>query len=626
MKPLQICFFNRSYYPDQGATGQLLTELAETLVRDHGCCVAVVVGPALFKPETQKTGDRQDTSFSWLPFRREMHNGVEIFRTNGTTFRPRRFASRILNYLSYFSFAVLAGFRVPSPDVVVALTDPPIVGLAALLTTRRSGAKFVFLCQDIFPELTDLLEDFRSETINWMLDWISRCIVRKSDRVVALGETMRKRLIEGKGASPERVKVIHNWADCSAVVPGPKRNPFSIRHGLEDFFVVMHSGNIGLSQGLETVIEAAHLLRKIENIKFVLVGEGVKKETLQAKAKELNLGNVLFLPYQPKEHLTESFSTADVFIVSLKRGLAGFIVPSKLYGVLASGRPYIASTEEESEVAQISRNFHCGLITPPGDFRAMADGILSLYQDRKLSREMGKNARRAAMQFDRPLQVRAYYDLFREIVLELPARRSYLFKRIFDISLSGLGLLVFMPVWVLIVVFIKLEDGGPVFYWQERMGINGEIFRILKFRSMIPDAEKGTGPVQSDEGDARITKMGHVLRATAMDELPQLWSIFSGYMSFVGPRAIRPGEKEIHGDGRVVDASEIPGYKKRQSVLPGLTGLAQIYGKHDTPRKNKFRYDLLYIRNRSFCLDVYLIILSLWITFRGKWESRGKKV
>ena len=199
-------------------------------------------------------------------------------------------------------------------------------------------------------------------------------------------------------------------------------------------------------------------------------------------------------------------------------------------------------------------------------------------------------------------------------------------KRSVDITLSGLGMLLSAPLWIVIMGCIKIQDGGSVFYSQDRVGKDGKIFLVWKFRSMDPDAEKDLGAVQAQEDDPRVTKVGKVLRATALDELPQLWNIFRGDMSFVGPRAIRPGEKEVHGDGTIVEASDVPGYKKRRSVFPGLTGLAQIYGKHDTPRRNKFRYDLLYIKNQSFLLDMRLFLLSFWITFRGKWESREPKI
>jgi lipopolysaccharide/colanic/teichoic acid biosynthesis glycosyltransferase len=197
-------------------------------------------------------------------------------------------------------------------------------------------------------------------------------------------------------------------------------------------------------------------------------------------------------------------------------------------------------------------------------------------------------------------------------------------KRLFDMTLAGAGLIASAPLWVLFGAAIKLEDGGPIFYSQERVGLRGRVFDALKFRSMRPDAEAGVGAVQATEHDPRVTKIGRLMRATAMDELPQLWNIFRGDMSFVGPRALRPGEAE--GDaGAVVQLEDIPGYASRIAVRPGLTGIAQIYAPRDVPRRQKFRYDGLYVRRQSMALDLRLILLSFWISFRGTWESRGRK-
>jgi lipopolysaccharide/colanic/teichoic acid biosynthesis glycosyltransferase len=198
-------------------------------------------------------------------------------------------------------------------------------------------------------------------------------------------------------------------------------------------------------------------------------------------------------------------------------------------------------------------------------------------------------------------------------------------KRWFDVILSGAGLLASAPIWGLVALLIKLDDGGPVFYRQQRVGKHGRQFRSLKFRSMVPDSDRRFGPVQAGKADARITRVGRWLRATAMDELPQLWNIFRGDMSFVGPRALMPEEIEVNGFGQLVPLEKIPGYQDRHSVTPGLTGVAQIYADRDIPRRYKFRYDLLYIQTQSFWLDLRLILLSFWITFRGKWEVRGFK-
>jgi lipopolysaccharide/colanic/teichoic acid biosynthesis glycosyltransferase len=199
-------------------------------------------------------------------------------------------------------------------------------------------------------------------------------------------------------------------------------------------------------------------------------------------------------------------------------------------------------------------------------------------------------------------------------------------KRLLDMALAGGGLIVSAPLWAVIASLIKIEDGGPVLFSQERVGQNGRRFDALKFRSMIVDAEARTGPIQSGRNDPRITRIGRILRATAMDELPQLWNIVRGDMSFVGPRALRPGEIEVNGNGSVEKLEDVPGFAARCSVRPGLTGVAQIYAPRDVVRRRKFRYDRFYIRQRSFCFDVRLILLSFWITFRGRWEARGRKL
>jgi lipopolysaccharide/colanic/teichoic acid biosynthesis glycosyltransferase len=198
-------------------------------------------------------------------------------------------------------------------------------------------------------------------------------------------------------------------------------------------------------------------------------------------------------------------------------------------------------------------------------------------------------------------------------------------KRSFDAALAGFGLVASAALWAVIAAAIKLEDGGPIFYRQERVGLGGRTFDALKFRSMRPDAESMTGAVQASENDPRVTRIGRAMRATAMDELPQLWNILRGDMSFVGPRALRPGEIEAGGDGRLTRLEEVPGFDERIKVRPGLTGLAQIYARRDVPRRQKFRYDRVYVNHQSMTLDLRLILISFWISLQGTWEARGRK-
>ena len=198
-------------------------------------------------------------------------------------------------------------------------------------------------------------------------------------------------------------------------------------------------------------------------------------------------------------------------------------------------------------------------------------------------------------------------------------------KRAFDATLAGVGLMISAPLWAIFAAAIRIEDGGPVFYRQSRVGLRGRTFDALKFRSMHADAERSTGAIQATERDPRVTRVGRLMRATAMDELPQLLNILRGDMSFVGPRALRPGEIETNSDGRLERLEDVPGFEHRIRVRPGLTGLAQVYAPRDVRRRQKFKYDRLYVERRSWCLDLRLILLSFWISLLGRWEVRGPK-
>ncbi len=193
-------------------------------------------------------------------------------------------------------------------------------------------------------------------------------------------------------------------------------------------------------------------------------------------------------------------------------------------------------------------------------------------------------------------------------------------KRVFDFFLALIGLFMSLPLWFIFALAIWLEDRGPIFYFQERVGKGGRIFKSMKFRSMIPGAEKGLGPVQAQKDDPRDTKIGRVMRKTAMDELPQLINILKGDMSFVGPRALRPAEVESNNASQVMSIFQIPGFKKRSSILPGLTGAAQVFASRNLPREGKFKYDLWYIDQMNFWLDIKLIAESILITLKARWD------
>ena len=198
-------------------------------------------------------------------------------------------------------------------------------------------------------------------------------------------------------------------------------------------------------------------------------------------------------------------------------------------------------------------------------------------------------------------------------------------KRPFDLLLTIVGLAIASPIWLAICIAIKLEDRGPVFFLQDRWGKDKSRFLVYKFRTMVPNAVERFGHIQATENDPRVTKVGRLLRATSLDEMPQLVNIARGDMSWVGPRALPIDEIQTQEEGDLPDES-IPGFEERAKLRPGLTGIAQIFAPRDVPRELKYRYDAVYATNQSLWLDVRLILLSLWITFRARWEARGSKL
>jgi colanic acid biosynthesis glycosyl transferase WcaI len=371
----RLLVFNQYYHPGVEATAHLLTELCEELARDHD--VTVVTG---------RLHDHEDEPDY------EVLNGVEIIRVHSTSYDRAPLHRRAINYFTYLGRALRQGFRVQRPDVVLCMTDPPMVGDIGLVVARRFRAPLVVISQDVFPEIAVRLQRLTHPVLIRLLDAVTRFYLRRADRVVAIGDTMRTRL-EGKGVRSSRIRVIPNWTDTASITPVARDNEWAREHDLVGRFVVMHSGNVGHAQDLETLIRASTLLRDLDRLTVVIVGFGARHAYYEGLAEQLEATAVRFLPYQPRELLPQSLSSADVHFVGLARGLAGYVVPSRLYGILAAGRPVIASADEESETAALVAAVGCGLVVPPGEAERAAEAIRTLASGEHDLDEMGRRGR-----------------------------------------------------------------------------------------------------------------------------------------------------------------------------------------------------------------------------------------
>lgn len=371
----RLLVFNQYYHPGVEATAHLLTDLCEGLAEEYA--VTVITG--------RLHGNEASPDY-------EQRNGVEIIRLHSTSYDRASLHRRAANYLTYLLRALRRGVSMPRPDVVVCMTDPPLVGDVALLVARRFRRPLVVVSQDVFPEIAVALGRLRQPVLIALLRTLIGVYLRQADRIVAIGPVMRERLVE-KGALPERIQVIPNWVDTKAVTPQQRDNEWAREHDLVDQFVVMHSGNIGHAQNLDVLLNAVTQLDDLERLGVVLIGTGARLGHTSDQAQLLGLSNIRFLPFQPRATISESLSAADVHYVGLTPGLAGFVVPSRLYGILAAGRPVIAAVDRRSETAMLIEEIGCGIVVAPARPDAVASAIRACARGDHDLIEMGRLAR-----------------------------------------------------------------------------------------------------------------------------------------------------------------------------------------------------------------------------------------
>jgi colanic acid biosynthesis glycosyl transferase WcaI len=393
----RLLVLNQYYRPGLEATAQLLADLCEGLADEFE--ITVVTGRL-----------RVGTNV-----RRTVRDGVTVVRVPSTAFDRASLGKRATNYATFLLGSAFEALAARRPDVVLCMTDPPMIADLALLVARRSRAPLVVVVQDVFPETAVELRRVENQVVIGLLRRAVRLYLERADRVVAIGETMRRRL-EAKGAPPERLRVISNWVDTQALSPRPRHNDWSTAQGLAGRFVVMHSGNLGHAQDLDSLVRAASLLGDLDDLAIVLIGDGARRAELQALARSVAVGDrVRFLPFQERSVLPLSLSAADVHVVGLARGLSGYVVPSRLYGILAAGRPVIVAADAASESAQVVEAAGCGIVVPPARPELLAAAIRSARNGELALEEMGAAGREwVVANADREVALERYRALLQE--------------------------------------------------------------------------------------------------------------------------------------------------------------------------------------------------------------------
>jgi glycosyltransferase involved in cell wall biosynthesis len=345
----------------------------------------------------------------------EIHQGVRIRRLFCSQLNKDHRLGRILNEITFFTSALWTLLTTRTAGPLLIVSHPTFLGFAGYLLNRLKGQRYVYLVHDIFPDVAVTLGYIKPNgLVRKLWDWINTLSVNNATRVVVLGESMKAIMLRkgGRSAAVNKFHVIHNWVDERFIRPLPKAaNRFAREHGLQDLFVVLYSGNIGRSQDLETVILTAERFRDRDAV-FLFIGEGGKKRKLEALAKERELKNVRFLPYQSREMLPFSLTCADVSLLALEPGIEGLSMPSKLYAILASGSAVVALVETNLEIARIIAAAGCGKTVLPTDVDGLTRVLEGYYADREACARDGRRGREyLEAHFGRSRALHQYYEL-----------------------------------------------------------------------------------------------------------------------------------------------------------------------------------------------------------------------
>ena len=373
------------YYPEEAGTAHYMTGIAEGLARRTA--VKVICA----KP-------KYDGKWHDLPGR-EIRSGVEIRRCWATTFDKNWLPGRIANVITA-SLSIFTGVlrSVRKGDTVLVVTSPPSLPVFTALACLLRGARCFLRVDDVYPEAMIHAGIIRAGGFAArLINVANRALCRRADLIVVLGRDMQH-LVEKRFNGPsEKIIVVPNWADMDILAPAPRAVNKLLRHyGLEDKFVVGYAGNIGRVQAVEALFEAACLLKSVLDVHFVFVGSGQKSAWLKSSVEGAGLRNVTLTGVRPRSEQPDFLNACDLGIVSLVRGMAGAGVPSRLYNVMAVGKPILAVVDEDSEVAMVVREERLGWVVPPDEPERIAAAILEARSNKERLAEMGTRARRVA--------------------------------------------------------------------------------------------------------------------------------------------------------------------------------------------------------------------------------------
>ena len=576
-----------------------LVDLARELQR-HGHEVQVLTSFPCYPHGKIYKGYRQSM---WS---REEIDGIDVIRVPQFPDRSRSSIKRAIYYCSFALSAVTLGFfRTKRPEVILVYQSALPTGLAAWLLSRFRRVPYVVDLADLWPESIAASGMLRSRTMLNTIRSVAKFVYKRATEINVITKGYRSSLLQ-MGIADSKINLVRWWQPEGTSLKRDRDEAFAEREGFACKFNIVYAGTIGPCQQLETVLEAAAMLRDLTEVQFTIAGEGVARSELCRRADEMNLENVRFIGRRNLDDVAKMFALSELLLIHLKHDeMSELSIPSKTIDYLASGRPLLMAVA--GEASKLVDQCGCGITVPPSDPKRMAEAIRRFYSLSQADRDEFANAARVASQqyFSREDQIGKIEDSLHRAI-HLRRRQSWYRrygKRLMDLTVGVSSLILLFPILLFVSLLIRCVMGSPVLFKQQRPGQGGRLFWIYKLRTMR-DAYDAQGEPLSDE--QRLTWLGRCLRESSLDELPELWNVIRGEMSLVGPRPLLPAYLDHY----------TPEQARRHEVKPGLTGLAQVSGRNAIDWEQKFRLDVDYVDNVSLWLDLRILFQTVWSVIR----------
>ena len=401
---MRILLLNLYFPPDSSATAKMIESVVDALSLAHG--VTVLCGRPSYDPTERRP---------WRPYQTEIAGRARIIRVGSTAFPRFEMKKRVLNYLSYVALAIPRGLLVPC-DAIVAMTDPPFQGIVGAVVAMLKRKPYVYNIRDMYPDMAVGGSLVRPGRLATMWEKLHRWALRRATRVIVLGEDMRARII-GKGVEPARVLIVRDGTEIvppNTPLPAPDSEVVRAIRGSFSF-VLVHAGNLGFYGAWNSLVSAARLLAN-DGVGLVFVGDGAQRSEIEAAAA--GSGNIRFLEFFPASKIPSVLAAADAHVITVKRGLEGVVVPSKMYGILAAGKPIVAVAPKETDAVSLGIRRGFAVAADPDRAEEVVSAVRGLVSDPHKLKTMGQAARAAAPDYDRVKELQKFVEIIDHLAVE----------------------------------------------------------------------------------------------------------------------------------------------------------------------------------------------------------------